>query len=131
MPYLNLDDNYPDHPKVEALTDAAYRLHGAAMFYAARFRLDGYLTRGQLRARNRWSPKTEAELIDERLMHAPGEPCESRHCPDDDGRRYRLHDFFQWNKSRDWWDEEREKAARRKAEWKARQMQREQGSERE
>ena len=25
MPYLNLDDNYPDHPKIEALSDAAYR----------------------------------------------------------------------------------------------------------
>ena len=36
MPYLNLDDNYPDHPKVEALSDAAYRLHGACLFYAAR-----------------------------------------------------------------------------------------------
>ena len=29
MPYLNMDDNYPDHPKVEALSDAAYRFHGA------------------------------------------------------------------------------------------------------
>lgn len=131
MPYLNLDDSYPDHPKIEALSDAAYRLHGAAMFYAARFRLDGYLTRGQLQARNRWSNKTERELIDETLLHAPGDPCESRHCPPDDGRRYRLHDFFQWNKSREWWDEEREKAAKRKADWKARQTEREQGSERE
>ena len=26
MPYLNLDDNYPDHPKVEALTDAEFRI---------------------------------------------------------------------------------------------------------
>lgn len=131
MPYLNLDDNYPDHPKVEALSDAAYRLHGSAMFYTARFRLDGYLTQGQLRARNRWSAKTERELIDEVLMHEPGEPCESRTCPPDDGRRYRLHDFFQWNKSREWWDAEREKAAKRKADWKARQMDSERGGERE
>jgi hypothetical protein len=129
MPYLNLDDNYPDHPKVEALSDAAYRLHGSALFYAARFRLDGYLTRGQLRARNRWSAKTERELIDERLMHEPGDPCESKTCPPDDGRRYRLHDFFQWNKSRDWWDVEREKAAKRKEAWKARQTQSEQESD--
>lgn len=120
MPYLNLDDAYPDHPKVEALSDAAYRLHGSAMFYAARFRLDGYLTRAQLRARSRWSTRTERELVDQRLLHAPGEPCESKHCPDDDGERYRLHDFLEWNKSRAWWDEEREKAAKRKAAWQAR-----------
>lgn len=130
MPYLNLDDNYPDHPKVEALSDAAYRLHGAAMFYTARFRLDGYLTRGQLRARNRWSAKTESELIDERLLHEPGEPCESKTCPPDDGRRYRLHDFLQWNKSREWWDVEREKAAKRKAKWKASHAASEQEAER-
>lgn len=26
MPYLNLDDNFADHPKVEALSDGAFRL---------------------------------------------------------------------------------------------------------
>jgi len=118
MPYLNIDDSYPDHPKVEALSDAAYRLHGAAMFYAARFRLDGYLTQEQLRARRKWSLKTEAELL-VALVHEPGAPCESPECPADDGMRYRLHDYFQWNKSRAWWDEERDKAAKRKAKWKA------------
>lgn len=131
MPYLNLDDNYPDHPKVEALSDAAYRLHGAAMFYAARFQLDGYLTTAQLQARRRWSRKTEGELLDERLLHSPGDPCESPDCPEDDGRRYRLHDFLQWNKPKAWWDAEREKAAKRKAKWKADQAANEQGAGRD
>ena len=117
MPYLNLDDNYPDHPKVEALSDAAYRFHGACLFYAVRFRLDGYLTIGQLRARPRWSRRSEGELIDGDLLHAPGDLCESKDCPPDDGTRYRLHDFLQWNKSAAWWEERREKAAKRKAEW--------------
>lgn len=130
MPYLNLDDNYPDHPKVEALSDAAYRLHGAAMFYAARFQLDGYLTTAQLQARRRWSRKTERELLDERLLHAPGDLCESSDCPTDDGRRYRLHDFLQWNKPKSWWDAEREKAAKRKAKWKAEQAASERQGER-
>lgn len=128
MPYLNLDDNYPDHPKIEALSDAAYRFHGSAMFYAARFQLDGYLRTGQLRARRNWSAKTERELIDERLLHLPGEPCESPKCPPADPDRYRLHDFFQWNKPKAWWDEEREKAAKRKAKWKADQEAKERGN---
>lgn len=126
MPYLNLDDNYPDHPKIEALSDAAYRFHGACMFYTARFQLDGYLRPGQLKARRNWSTKTERELIGEDLLHAPGVPCESPKCPPDDGKRYRLHDFFQWNKPKVWWDEEREKAAKRKAKWKAEQAAKEQ-----
>ena len=119
MPYLNLDDSYPEHPKVEGLTDAAYRFHGAAMFYAARFKLDGILTREQLRARRRWSTRTEAELLAADLLHAPGDLCESEHCPPDDGQSYRLHDFLQWNKPKAWWDKEREAAAKRKAKWKA------------
>lgn len=121
MPYLNVDDNYHDHPKVAALTDAAYRLHGSAMFYAARYRLDGYLTGVQLRGRTRWSPRTENELLDSGLLHAPGDPCTSHRCPPDDGQNYRLHDFLQWNKPRAWWEQERERTARRKAEWRARQ----------
>jgi hypothetical protein len=128
MPYLNLDDNYPDHPKVEALSDAAYRLHGACLFYAARFQLDGYLRSGQLKARRNWSTKTERELCAEGLLHAPGEVCESSKCPRDDGQRYRLHDFLQWNKPKSWWDEEREKAAKRKAKWKAEHTSKEQES---
>jgi hypothetical protein len=48
----------PRPPKVEALSDAAYRLHGAAMFYAARFQLDGYLTTANSKARRRWSRKS-------------------------------------------------------------------------
>lgn len=131
MPYLNLDDNYPDHPKVEALSDAAYRFHGACMHYAARFKLDGYFTSVQLEARRRWSKKTERELLTQRLLHPPGEPCESDQCPEDDGIRYRLHDFLQWNKPRSWWDAEREKAAKRKAKWKADQAASERGAERD
>ena len=128
MPYLNLDDNYPDHPKIEALTDAAYRLHGSAMFYTARFRLDGYLTRTQLRARPRWSVRAERELVANILLHEPGEPCPSRHCPPDDGRRYRLHDFFQWNKPSAWWEDRREKAAKRKAQWAQRMAEERKGN---
>lgn len=119
MTYLNLDDNYPDHPKIEALSDAAYRLHGSAMFYAARFQLDGYLTVGQLRARNRWSKRTEAELLDGLLLHPLGQGCGTRTCPPGAPDHYLLHDFLQWNKSREWWDEKRRKDAERLAEWRA------------
>jgi hypothetical protein len=107
VPYLNLDDNYPDHPKVEALSDAAYRLHGASMFYAARFQLDGYLTTPNSKHAGT-GRQDRARTLGERLLHAPGDECESKKCPPDDGRRYRLHDFFQWNKPKSWWDGTRE-----------------------
>lgn len=121
MVYLNLDDNYPDHPKIEALSDAAYRFHGSAMFYAARFQLDGYLTQPQLRARQRWSTRTERELIDGALLHPPGEGCGTKTCPPGAPGQYLLHDFLEWNKSRSWWDEKRKKDAERLAKWRAEQ----------
>ena len=35
MPFLNLDDNFADHPKVDALTDGAFRLHVAGVTVGA------------------------------------------------------------------------------------------------
>ena len=31
MPYLNLDDEFTEHPKIDALSDGAFRLHVEAM----------------------------------------------------------------------------------------------------
>lgn len=124
MPYLMMDDAYFDHPKVESLSDAAYRLHGGALFHAARYRLDGYLTVEQLRARKRWSPKAEAELVTALLLHLPADPCDSPKCPPADGVRYRLHDFLQWNKPRAWWDAEAARKAKNKADYLARKAHR-------
>jgi hypothetical protein len=36
MPYLNLDDGFPEHEKVDALSDGAYRLWTSALAYCAR-----------------------------------------------------------------------------------------------
>lgn len=122
MPYLNLDDGYPDHPKVEGLSDGAYRLHGAVLFYVARYRLDGYVTTQQLRARTKWNDKHQSELVAAGLLHQAGQACPRDHgpdvCPPDDTTSWRLHDYFQWNKSREWWDRKRSGNAQRQAEWR-------------
>lgn len=41
MTWLKLDDRFPDHPKIAPLSDAAFRLHVAAMCYAAAHETDG------------------------------------------------------------------------------------------
>lgn len=121
MPYLNLDDSYPEHPKIKTLSDKAYRLHGSAMFYTARWLLDGYLSDSELRDLKGYSPAARRELHDRQLLHDPGDPCGSKHCPPDDGRQYRLHDYLQWNKSREWWEKKRAADAERIAKWRAEQ----------
>lgn len=127
MPYLNLDDNYPDHPKVEALSDTAYRLHGAAMFYAAKFGLDGYLTQGQIVGRRGYRPSTLRELIAGDLLHDKGDGCGTKTCPVGRPGAYLLHDFLQWNKPKEWWDQKRIDDAKRKAEWRAAKAQKNAG----
>lgn len=119
MAYLNLDDNYPDHPKVEGLSDRAYRLHGAAMFFSAKWLLDGRLTPKQMRDRKRYSPVVLRELIDADLIHNLGQGCGTKTCPTGDPGSYLLHDYWQWNKSRAWWETKRIKDAERLAEWRA------------
>lgn len=119
MPYLNLDDNYPDHPKIDALSDAAYRLHGSCLFYSARFGLDGFLTEGQVSVRRGYRPSTLRELLVPNLLHGKGEGCGTKTCPDGVPGYYLLHDFLQWNKSKGWWIEKRRKDAERLAKWRA------------
>jgi len=107
MPYLNLDDNYPDHPKVDALSDGAFRLHTSGLCYCAKNTTDGVVTKDRVRRLTpSYRPALVTELIDAGLW-----------MPHPDG--YEIHDYLDWNKSKAWWDEKREKDAKRKAEWRA------------
>lgn len=48
MSYVLLDDGFPDHPKLLALSDAAFRAHVRAMCWAKRQRTGGKIPRGAL-----------------------------------------------------------------------------------
>jgi hypothetical protein len=121
MAYLNVDDNYPDNPKVSPLSNAAYRLHGSAMFYVAKWLLDGYLNPAQLRDRKGYSPAALRELEAAGLVHSQGEGCGTPTCPPGLEGHYLLHDYWQWNKPRDWWEKKRATDADRLARWRAEQ----------
>src|SRR3990167_3482005 len=43
MTWVKLDDGFPEHPKVAALSDAAFRAHVAGLCYAARNLTDGLI----------------------------------------------------------------------------------------
>lgn len=47
MPYLNVDDGVDEHPKIEALSDAAYRLWKASLSYCSRNETDGLVPVGK------------------------------------------------------------------------------------
>lgn len=103
--YARLDDNMPDHPKVARLSDRAFRLYVSALCYAARYRTDGLVpTSVAPRLTAGASKRHVEELLSAGLWDRQ-----------DDG--VQIHDFLQWNISRDQDRAQRQsarKAARRR-----------------
>ncbi len=113
MPYLNVDDGMDEHPKIEPLSDAAFRLHVSAMLYCARRGTDGAIPRAK--ARRLTDSATDgvaAELVRGEVWHDIGEGCaDSRTCLTGQPAHYIVHDFLQWNHSNDWWEQRSEDQA--------------------
>lgn len=121
MPYLNTDDGFPDHPKIDALSDGAFRLHVAGMHYCAKTLSDGLIPENKV---SRLKPEYRAtqlkELLTGGIWHVGGTGCGTEHCPVGSVGVYVVHDYLQWNKSREWWESERARKAKNKADWVAR-----------
>lgn len=49
MPWARLDDQFPDHPKVLALSDREFRVVVSALCYVQRYRTHGHIPRQALR----------------------------------------------------------------------------------
>lgn len=105
MPFLNLDDNFADHPKVDALSDGAFRLHVSALLYCSRNKTDGFVPMDRVpRLMPRYRKAFLTELLDGRLWYTrPGEQIEA-------------HDYLDWNKSREQIDNDRERIRKARSE---------------
>lgn len=107
MPYLNLDDHFAIHPKVDALSAGAFRLHVSGLCYCAMNLTDGVVeTRRIPRLMPDYKPSYLCELVEAAMWL----PTNGGHA---------IHDYLDWNKSRAWWEEKREKDAKRLAAWRA------------
>lgn len=89
--YVRVDVLLPEHPKVEALSDKAFRALVTLWCYCGRQRTDGAVTRKRWEA---WPPKVRAELIDAGLAR-----------PIDISGGAAMHDFLEHQRSRDEIDE--------------------------
>ncbi|MQB00517.1 MAG: hypothetical protein GEU78_09540 [Actinobacteria bacterium] len=90
MPWVNLDDKMPDHPKITGLSDAAFRLNVSAICYCNRHLTDGLIDADEVpRLVRRFRRSAVNELVTRGVwLHH-----EVLHC-------YEVHDYLQWNKSR-------------------------------
>ena len=97
MPFLNLDDNFADHPKVDALSDGAFRLHVAGLLYVSKHMTDGFIPAHRVsRLTRTYKPRHLTELMEARLW-----------LPADAG--HRIHDYLDWNRSREQIETDRER----------------------
>jgi len=98
MPFLNLDDNFADHRKVDALSDGAFRLHVSGLLYCARNKTDGHIPTDRVaRLMPKFKRSYLTELIDGQLWYTrPGD-------------EYEVHDYLDWNKSREQIEADRER----------------------
>lgn len=132
MPYLNIDDDFTEHPKIDGLTDAAFRLHVAGMRHCAKNLTDGEVPRDRVRRMvPNFKPTTLKELLTAKVWHDGGDGCGTKTCPIGDPDKYVVHDYLEWNKSADWWKKKRAADAARQAEWRAKHPKKGDGHEEE
>ena len=112
MAYARFDDNYTDHPKVAALSDAAFRLHVAAVCYCARLLTDGLIDAGEVpRLVRAYKKSALKELIERRLLLPV--------TVEGDVAMYEVHDYLSHNDSRSMVLDRRSKACERQARGRA------------
>jgi len=87
MPYVALDDKFPDNPKVAGLSHAAFRLHVVALCYCSAHLTDGIVPKSaQIHRKIGTTSKLNAQLIEAGLWEIV-----------EDG--WRIHDYLDWNAS--------------------------------
>jgi len=108
MTWARFDDGFPGHRKVRRLTDGAYRLHTTAICHCAHDLTDGFVTPEDVQDMPsiRQAEKRITELIFRDLWSVvPG--------------GWMIHDYLDYNPSREQVMAERESARERKETWKA------------
>lgn len=99
MTFVQLDDEFPEHPKNWALSDAAYRLQSAGIAFCNRQLTDGFIRGDKVPSLvPRFKKSTLAELVDRGVWIS--------HM---DGHLYEIHDYLDWNKSKEQIVEERDR----------------------
>ena len=88
MPWVRIDENAMDHPKIAGLHAQTFRLWVQALAYCQKFLTDGHVSEAALRGLRSFSVKRKDALVAVGLW-------------EHDGAGIRVHHFLDWNDSRD------------------------------
>jgi len=108
MTWARLDDLLPVHPKVRALTDAAFRLYICAICWSNQHLTDGHVPASQLRY-----------LSDVRRPQQCAEQLAAAGLWEQNGDGWVIHDYLDYQASADKVRQEREAKRQRQERWKA------------
>lgn len=110
-----LNDQAPNDPEIDALSDGAFRLWVSALCYSQAELTDGFVSRQRIR---RLTPNFKPSHLKELTK-----PSLNERGPilQQVGDGYTIRNFERYNRTADYWREERQKAAERKARSRARQ----------
>lgn len=104
MAWIRLSDNYDEDPKIEALTDGAFRLWHQVLAFCRRHQTDGLIQKTKMVSFQAYRPKRLDELMASGPVEAPWTPLVSKV----EGFGFKLNAYLKWNPSK---DEENERRA--------------------
>lgn len=111
MTWIRLDDSFSDHPKVIAAGREAAWLFVSGLCYSGRLLTDGFIPTAQVRSLG--NPFVRSHQAAARRLVEVG-------LWEDAEGGYQIHDFLQYNPSKEEVLQQREAAARRQAAWRER-----------
>lgn len=129
MGWVRISDDFYDNPKFQQVTAAAVGMWVAAMSYANRNLTDGFISKralsslvnleglayvGPMSGDDARPEYLQGELVDSGILHGPGHGCP--HCPDVPDGWFVIHDYLQFQPSRDEVEERRAEVARKRSE---------------
>jgi len=118
MTWVRYDDNVRNHPKVESLDDATYRLWREAIEWCAQNLTDGVIRSHQLAVTSiRASRPRATKLVQKGLWHLAGAGCRSAKCPPSGFDGWVVHDYFEYQPTREKVREEQAAKAERQRRW--------------
>lgn len=102
MTWVRKDDQMPIHRKVAPLSDAAYRLNDEAICWSSRNLTDGRIAAAELSdISKRGRAKTAAELVARQLWHPADYRCDGEQCPPPGPDGWVIHDYWEYQPSRE------------------------------
>ena len=124
MPWVRFDDMFTENAKIEALSDATFRLHVSAIFDCAKKLSDGRVskvTHKRLTSASKNRHRLTQALVREGLWHEAGSnvpQCPSKHCPPPGPDGWVIHDYLAYQPSKAQVLAQREADAKRQQRWR-------------